>query len=202
MLYDPTEKALDGRTGKQEADALANRRGIPLRNVHELPNAAANQLAAAGNVGEIIVIAHGVSSTQYKSIRLRKRQFATASLFVQLLEGAGLDLSRVDRYELIVCKAASGNDTFAAQLYNHLWDHCERVVIKAAVGFASVNVVGDTSVSFYHPSDPDDDHWYMGYGLVSIARAFGRWSMSRTVGRLAYDESLGDFWVYPSGATY
>ena len=190
VLYDPTEQNPFGLSGESEAKALAAARGIPEENVRPLPSTGnAGWLGGVRHDGHLIVISHGKHATGYATMRTRKNVDATGSQFKDLLVEAGLDLDSVRKIELIVCKAASGAETFARQLYVAVnqGGRSEPVRVKAPVGFAPIDAAGGVSVCYFHFADPD-----FGFGSTM-------WSMFRgTLGSW----TVGDWYVYPPGATF
>lgn len=155
VLYDPSERStIGGTTGRQEAEALANKRGIPLENVLEIPTLedASNALRKTHN-GHVIIITHGNEATGFATATLRSstRMRVTAAKLVRLLESAGLfhDRSLPYRFELIICASASGNNTFARQFYDAALEEANDVRVKAPVGLASVSSGGGVSVTYF-----------------------------------------------------
>lgn len=175
VLYDPTEKSGFGRTGREEAEALANKRGIPLENVLEIPVSTTGTTLRKTHSGYVVIITHGNERSGFTTATLRSatQTRETAANFVRLLKSNGLfnDTSLSYRFELIICASASGNNTFARQFYDAAKLEVTNVRVKAPVGLASVDSGGGVSVT------------YVGFASESYSTpsALG-YAMARTVG--------------------
>lgn len=210
VLYDPREVSRFGLSGEEEAKAIAKRRSIPLENVLPLPSE--NEKSKLGIIhnGYVIVVAHGNESTKFTTVTIRKKiERVNAKKLVELLGRDGLfrDSDLPYRFELIVCGAASGKFTFARALYDELRGaDLKDVMVKAPVGFASVDAGGGLSVT------------YVGPGCSQVPYAMGRtvlWAplqLARMISNrfttvpdtfvTRYNLFLHDWFFYPIGKSF
>jgi hypothetical protein len=217
VLYDPTETSGFGTTGRQEAEALANNRGIPLENVLEIPVAdtGSNPLRKAHS-GHVIIITHGNEGSGFTTATLRSgtRIRETAANFVRLLKLNGLfsDRNLPYRFELIICASASGNNTFARQFYDAAIQEANDVRVKAPIGLASVDAGGGVSVTYVAlASEAYSTPSALGYAL---ARTVG-WALLSPIRALtnrlpdpgsnpvtSSNLLLHDWYFYPIGTSF
>jgi hypothetical protein len=218
ILYDPTEaNAITGRTGLQEATAVANKRGISLTNVLPLPTFGGT--AALRNVvhnGYVVIITHGNESTGFTTANVRSnpRVRATADQMVRILASAGLFRNRAlpYRFELLICGAASGNDTFARQFYDAARTRVNDVMVKAAVGLVQIDTSGSPSVTYLHfATQTYSTPGALGYATVRLVGFSVLFPIRFIANRLPNLPSnpisrrnllLHDWYFYPSGSSF